>query len=104
MLAATSGKTLLPSAALEALRSRKTFASANAKVAMHVTLDDAVMGDSATLSAPVRVQAHLACAKQVATAGLVLLVEPFVSWYYQWAWWSYILAADALNRRLGLLL
>jgi hypothetical protein len=37
----------------------------------------------------------------VATAGLALLVEPFVSWYYQWAWWSYILAVDALNRRLS---
>ena len=37
----------------------------------------------------------------VATVGLALLVEPFVSWYYQWAWWSYILAVDALNRRLS---
>jgi hypothetical protein len=37
----------------------------------------------------------------VATAGLALLAEPFLSWYYQWAWWSYILAADALNRRLA---
>jgi hypothetical protein len=37
----------------------------------------------------------------VATAGLALLVEPFVSWYYQWAWWSYVLAVDALNRRLS---
>jgi hypothetical protein len=37
----------------------------------------------------------------VATVGMALLVEPFVSWYYQWAWWSYVLAADALNRRLA---
>jgi hypothetical protein len=37
----------------------------------------------------------------VATVGMVLLVEPFVSWYYQWAWWSYILAVDALNHRLA---
>jgi hypothetical protein len=37
----------------------------------------------------------------VATAGMVLLVEPFVAWYYQWAWWSYILFADGLNRRLS---
>ncbi len=37
----------------------------------------------------------------VATAGLTLLVEPFVSWYYQWAWWSYIFAVDALNRNLS---
>ena len=37
----------------------------------------------------------------VATVGLALLVEPFVSWYYQWAWWSYILVVDALNRRLS---
>lgn len=37
----------------------------------------------------------------VATAGLALLVEPFVSWYYQWAWWSYIFFVDALNRRLS---
>jgi hypothetical protein len=37
----------------------------------------------------------------VATVGLALLAEPFLSWYYQWAWWSYILAADGLNRRLA---
>ena len=36
-----------------------------------------------------------------ATVGLTLLAEPFLSWYYQWAWWSYILAADGLNRRLA---
>lgn len=36
-----------------------------------------------------------------ATAGLALLAEPFLAWYYQWAWWSYILAADGLNRRLS---
>jgi hypothetical protein len=35
----------------------------------------------------------------VATAGLALLVEPFVAFYYQWAWWSYIFAADALLQR-----
>jgi hypothetical protein len=37
----------------------------------------------------------------MATAGLALLVEPFLSWYFQWAWWSYVLVADGLNRRLG---
>ncbi len=37
----------------------------------------------------------------VATVGMALLVEPFLSWYYQWAWWSYILVADGLNRRLS---
>ena len=37
----------------------------------------------------------------VATAGLALLIEPFLSWYYQWAWWSYVLVVDALNRRLS---
>jgi hypothetical protein len=36
-----------------------------------------------------------------ATAGLALLVEPFISWYYQFAWWSYIFFVDALNRRLS---
>jgi hypothetical protein len=36
-----------------------------------------------------------------ATAGMALLVEPFLAWYYQWAWWSFILAADGLNRRLS---
>jgi hypothetical protein len=36
-----------------------------------------------------------------ATLGMALLVEPFLAWYYQWAWWSYILAADGLNRRLA---
>jgi len=35
-----------------------------------------------------------------ATAGLVLLVEPIPTWYYQVAWWSYVVAADDLNRRL----
>jgi len=37
----------------------------------------------------------------VATLGMALRVEPFLAWYYQWAWWSYILAADGLNRRLS---
>jgi hypothetical protein len=36
-----------------------------------------------------------------ATLGMALLVEPFLAWYYQWAWWSYVLAADGLNRRLS---
>jgi len=35
------------------------------------------------------------------TAGLFLLVEPAVSWYFQLAWWSYVVAVDALNRRLA---
>jgi predicted flap endonuclease-1-like 5' DNA nuclease len=33
------------------------------------------------------------------TIGLVLLVEPVLAWYYHLAWWSYIVAVDALNRR-----
>jgi hypothetical protein len=37
----------------------------------------------------------------LSTAGLFLLFEPALSWYYQLAWWSYILAADGLNRRLA---
>jgi len=36
-----------------------------------------------------------------ATAGLVRLVEPIPTWYYHLAWWSYIVAADDLNRRLA---
>src|SRR5574341_934708 len=36
-----------------------------------------------------------------ATLGLALLAEPFLSWYFQWAWWSYVFAVDALVRRLG---
>lgn len=36
-----------------------------------------------------------------ATLGLALLLEPFVSWYFQWAWWSYVFIADGVNRRLG---
>jgi len=36
-----------------------------------------------------------------ATAGLVLLVEPIPTWYYHLAWWSYVAAADDLNRRLA---
>jgi hypothetical protein len=35
------------------------------------------------------------------TAGLALLFEPAVRWYYQLAWWSYLFLADGLNRRLG---
>ena len=35
------------------------------------------------------------------TAGLFLLFEPALSWYYQLAWWSYIVAADGINRRLS---
>jgi hypothetical protein len=34
-----------------------------------------------------------------ATVGLARRWEPFVGFYYQWAWWSYIVAADALLRR-----
>lgn len=40
----------------------------------------------------------------VATVGLALLVEPFVSWYYQWAWWSELAAVGdtgAGGRREG---
>jgi hypothetical protein len=37
----------------------------------------------------------------LATAGLVLLIEPIPGWYYTLAWWSYILGVDDLNRRLG---
>jgi hypothetical protein len=36
-----------------------------------------------------------------ATAGLALLVEPIPTWYYHLAWWSYLAAADDLNRRLS---
>jgi hypothetical protein len=37
----------------------------------------------------------------VATLGLAFLVEPFVGWYFQWAWWSYVMIVEASNRRLG---
>lgn len=37
----------------------------------------------------------------LATAGLVLLIEPIPGWYYTLAWWSYIVAVDDANRRLG---
>jgi hypothetical protein len=37
----------------------------------------------------------------LATAGLVLLIEPIPGWYYTLAWWSFIVAADDVNRRLG---
>jgi hypothetical protein len=36
-----------------------------------------------------------------ATAALVLLVDPVLTWYYHLAWWSYIVAVDAVNRRLA---
>lgn len=34
-----------------------------------------------------------------ATVGLLLLVEPVLTVYYHLAWWSYIVAVDAANRR-----
>jgi hypothetical protein len=37
----------------------------------------------------------------VSTIAMAALVEPFPTWYYHCAWWSYIAAADGLNRRLG---
>src|SRR5687767_3044431 len=37
----------------------------------------------------------------LATAGLVLAIEPIPGWYYTIAWWSYIAAADDVTRRLG---
>ena len=37
----------------------------------------------------------------LATVGLALLIEPIPGWYYTLAWWSYIVAADDANRRLG---
>ena len=37
----------------------------------------------------------------LSTAGLALLVEPVPTWYYHLAWWSYIVAADDVNRRLS---
>jgi hypothetical protein len=38
----------------------------------------------------------------VATAGMLRRVEPFSSWYYCFAWWSYIVFAEAwLHRRGG---
>jgi predicted flap endonuclease-1-like 5' DNA nuclease len=36
----------------------------------------------------------------LSTLGLALLVEPVPTWYYHLAWWSYIVAADDVNRRL----
>jgi len=37
----------------------------------------------------------------LATAGLALLVEPIPTFYYHLAWWSYVVAADDVNRRLS---
>jgi Domain of unknown function (DUF4332) len=37
----------------------------------------------------------------LATAGLALLVEPIPTFYYHLAWWSYVVAADDMNRRLS---
>ena len=36
-----------------------------------------------------------------ASLGLARLVEPVPSWYYQIAWWSYIVGLDDVNRRLS---
>jgi hypothetical protein len=35
------------------------------------------------------------------TIGLACLVEPVPTWYYHLAWWSYIVLADGINRRLS---
>ncbi len=44
----------------------------------------------------------LAAIVQVAAAiALFCLVEPVPTWYYHLAWWSFILGADDLNRRLA---
>src|SRR5262245_44018810 len=46
----------------------------------------------------------LACALLVlvaATVGLGLDFEPALSWYFQIAWWSYVVAVDDVNRRLA---
>jgi hypothetical protein len=40
-------------------------------------------------------------ALMAATAGLALDFEPALSWYFQIAWWSYVVAVDAVNRRLA---
>jgi predicted flap endonuclease-1-like 5' DNA nuclease len=37
----------------------------------------------------------------LSTLGLALLVEPVPTWYYHLAWWSYIVAADDVNRRVS---
>ena len=37
----------------------------------------------------------------VASLGLAYRVEPFAGWYFQWAWWCYVLAVDAANHRLA---
>lgn len=37
----------------------------------------------------------------LATAGVALLVEPIPTFYYHLAWWSYVVAADDVNRRLS---
>jgi predicted flap endonuclease-1-like 5' DNA nuclease len=37
----------------------------------------------------------------LSTLGLALLVEPAPTWYYHLAWWSYIAAADDVNRRVS---
>src|SRR5688572_20894 len=36
-----------------------------------------------------------------AALGLAFQVEPIPTWFYQLAWWPYILAADELNHRLS---
>jgi hypothetical protein len=46
----------------------------------------------------------LACAVLIllgATAGLGLHLEPALSWYFQIAWWSYVVAVDDVNHRLA---
>lgn len=35
------------------------------------------------------------------SAGLLFRIEPIPTWYYQLAWWSYIVAIDSWNRRLS---
>jgi len=60
-----------PAGVLEALRSRRTVAAANGKVAMHVTLEGRPMGEEIATSAPCAFTAHLSSASELRRVALM---------------------------------
>jgi len=55
----------------EAMRSRKTFGVASGKIAIYATLNGVPMGESVTVSAPVRIVAHVSSARGVRRVWLI---------------------------------
>ena len=71
------------------------------RVRVAVVLPDADRDRGTEPDAPAMILLAAVAVFALATAGLVLLIEPIPGWYYTLAWWSYIVAVDDVNRRLG---